>query len=269
MRSHGQPRNPPCHGREANGCSSPGRRSSNCSIAHLRARVIRRVVSRHRVDDRQGRSTGQSKPTPRALPPYLHRELLVDLWRQALLRAECRPEACLRPVLDIRAMRDAQSGARELIKDLTKDITAGGDKLPPELYAQWVKPTRLPGIWRMQEGGHCTSPRHRPDHAKDARAERRLLPAGSAEKPSLGWRVSVSGPRTSSPRSEGETDCARARRGPCPARTLASPLVDLRGRTAYKDRSGGPLGGPSGRDANERNAAGGPTHAHASNVLAG
>jgi hypothetical protein len=55
-------------------------------------------------------------------------------------------------VLDIRAMRDAQSGARELIKDLTKDITAGGDKLPPELYAQWVKPTRLPGIWRMQEG---------------------------------------------------------------------------------------------------------------------
>jgi hypothetical protein len=108
--------------------------------AHLRARVIRHVEWFRVIEWTIGKADQLGNPHLHLwlFAPYLDRELLVDLWRQALLRARCPPEACLRPVLDIRAMRHAQSGAQELIKYLTKDITAGGEKLPPELYAQVI-----------------------------------------------------------------------------------------------------------------------------------
>jgi hypothetical protein len=108
--------------------------------AHLRARVIRHVEWFRVIEWTIGKADQLGNPHLHLwlFAPYLDRELLVDLWRQALLRAGCPPDKCLRPVLDIRAMRDAQRGAQELIKYLTKDITAGGEKLPPELYAQVI-----------------------------------------------------------------------------------------------------------------------------------
>ena len=50
----------------------------------------------------------------------------------------CPPEHCASPVLDIRAMKDPRSGALELIKYLTKDISANGERLDAELYAQVI-----------------------------------------------------------------------------------------------------------------------------------
>ena len=108
--------------------------------AHLRERVIRHVEWFRVIEWTIGKADQLGNPHLHLwlFAPYLDRELLVNLWRQALLRAGCPPDKCLRPVLDIRAMRDAHTGAQELIKYLTKDITAGGEKLPPELYAQVI-----------------------------------------------------------------------------------------------------------------------------------
>jgi hypothetical protein len=108
--------------------------------AYLRERVIRRVEWFRVIEWTIGKADQLGNPHLHLwlFAPYLDRELLIDLWRAALLNAGCPPDACRRPVLDIRVMRDAQSGAQELIKYLTKDITAGGEKLPPALYAQVI-----------------------------------------------------------------------------------------------------------------------------------
>lgn len=82
--------------------------------AYLRERVIRRVEWFRVIEWTIGTADQLGNPHLHlwVFAPYLDRELLVDLWREALLRAGCPPEACRRPVLDIRAMRDARSGAR-------------------------------------------------------------------------------------------------------------------------------------------------------------
>ncbi len=66
--------------------------------------------------------------------PFLERDLLERWWREALI--ECSETApATRVIVDIREADD--SGAEhELIKYLTKDITADGNKLAPELYAE-------------------------------------------------------------------------------------------------------------------------------------
>jgi hypothetical protein len=40
------------------------------------------------------------------------------------------------PIIDIRAVSDPSSVALELVKYLTKDIDANGDKIDPDLYAK-------------------------------------------------------------------------------------------------------------------------------------
>lgn len=67
------------------------------------------------------------------LCPYIDRDRLVEMLREALNAVGC---GVAQPVLDIRAVKDGQGGAYELIKYLTKDITASGEKVPPNIYAQ-------------------------------------------------------------------------------------------------------------------------------------
>jgi hypothetical protein len=71
--------------------------------------------------------------------PYLDQGMLRDAWRAALLTAGCGSEACANPIVHIVAMKDPRAGALELIKYLTKDITAKGERLDPELYAEVYK----------------------------------------------------------------------------------------------------------------------------------
>jgi hypothetical protein len=66
--------------------------------------------------------------------PYLDRALLLDWWEAALQHEGCILDA--RPIIDIRAVDDAESVASELIKYLTKDIDANGQKIEPDLYAK-------------------------------------------------------------------------------------------------------------------------------------
>jgi hypothetical protein len=71
------------------------------------------------------------------LSPYLPRDDIELWWRQALdeqidgVRLE-------RVIIDIREVHN-DGAERELIKYLTKDITANGDKVAPELYAEVYK----------------------------------------------------------------------------------------------------------------------------------
>ncbi|MDQ2647190.1 MAG: protein rep [Myxococcota bacterium] len=66
--------------------------------------------------------------------PFLERDLLEQWWREALL--ECSATAPVTKVIvDIREV-DATGAEYELIKYLTKDITADGTKLAPELFAE-------------------------------------------------------------------------------------------------------------------------------------
>lgn len=67
------------------------------------------------------------------LCPFLDRDRLTLMLRDALNAVGCCVD---HPVLDIRAVKDGQGGAYELIKYLTKDITASGEKVPPNIYAQ-------------------------------------------------------------------------------------------------------------------------------------
>jgi len=67
------------------------------------------------------------------LCPFLDRDHLTLMLRDALDAVGCGVD---HPVLDIRAVKDGQGGAYELIKYLTKDITASGEKVPPNVYAQ-------------------------------------------------------------------------------------------------------------------------------------
>jgi hypothetical protein len=66
--------------------------------------------------------------------PYIDRDLLVDWWAIALAKQDCASDSEL--VVDIRAASAPESIAYELIKYLTKDIDANGEKLAPELHAK-------------------------------------------------------------------------------------------------------------------------------------
>jgi len=70
---------------------------------------------------------------------FLDREHVKGLWRTALIRAGCPAEHCREVIIDLREFREARSGAQELIKYLTKDIDANGDKVPPDVYAEVYK----------------------------------------------------------------------------------------------------------------------------------
>jgi hypothetical protein len=109
--------------------------------AYLLERVIKHVEWFRVIEWTVGESDQLGNPHLHLwlFAPYLDQAVLRDLWRHALLTAGCPPECCKTPIVDIRAMRDPASGAQELIKYLTKDIAAGGEKLPPELYAQVVQ----------------------------------------------------------------------------------------------------------------------------------
>ncbi|HEX2873168.1 MAG TPA: protein rep [Polyangiaceae bacterium] len=64
---------------------------------------------------------------------YLEHALVQDLWRRALARAGCVIDE---PIVHIEVVTDGQSAARELIKYMLKDITANGDKIPPDVFAR-------------------------------------------------------------------------------------------------------------------------------------
>lgn len=104
-------------------------------------RTIRRVEWLRVVEWTPGESDDAGHPHIHVwiFAPYLPRAALQDLWRRALLKAGCPPAACLEPIIDIRAMTDPRDGAQELIKYLTKDINANGEKLSPALYAQVIE----------------------------------------------------------------------------------------------------------------------------------
>jgi hypothetical protein len=63
---------------------------------------------------------------------YIDHALLRDLWRKALGSAGCViPE----PIVHIEGVRDPSAAARELIKYMLKDISASGEKIPPDVFA--------------------------------------------------------------------------------------------------------------------------------------
>jgi hypothetical protein len=70
------------------------------------------------------------------LSPFLPRETVERWWREALMETTHEPVA--KVIIDIREVQ-GNAAERELIKYLTKDITANGKKLAPELYAQVYK----------------------------------------------------------------------------------------------------------------------------------
>jgi hypothetical protein len=71
------------------------------------------------------------------LSPFLPRDELERWWREALAE-QTGCASVERVIIDIREVHD-EGAERELIKYLTKDITANGEKLAPELYAQVYK----------------------------------------------------------------------------------------------------------------------------------
>lgn len=108
---------------------------------HLREQVIKSVEWFRVIEWTMGNEDALGHPHLHLwlFAPYLDQSLLRDMWRSALLTIRCPPENCQFVVVDIRAMTDPRGGAQELIKYLTKDITAGGAKLPPTLYAQVIQ----------------------------------------------------------------------------------------------------------------------------------
>jgi hypothetical protein len=71
--------------------------------------------------------------------PFLDFGLVREWWARSLVEAGCSPDDVRRPIIDLREIEGSDGGARELIKYLTKDITANGDKVAPELYAEVYK----------------------------------------------------------------------------------------------------------------------------------
>jgi hypothetical protein len=63
--------------------------------------------------------------------PYIEQAQLRGWWATALNV----PDA----IVDVREVRDSNGAAQELIKYLTKDIDANGDKIAPSLYAEVYK----------------------------------------------------------------------------------------------------------------------------------
>ncbi len=107
---------------------------------YFKSRVIRRVEWLRVLEWTPGNTDQLGHPHLHLwfFAPYLDHEMLREYWRRALLAGGCPPEHCASPVLDIRAMKDPRSGALELIKYLTKDISANGERLDAELYAQVI-----------------------------------------------------------------------------------------------------------------------------------
>jgi len=68
------------------------------------------------------------------LSPFLPHDEIECWWREALAE-QTDLQGVTRVVVDIREVHD-DGAERELIKYLTKDITASGEKLAPELYAE-------------------------------------------------------------------------------------------------------------------------------------
>jgi hypothetical protein len=68
------------------------------------------------------------------LSPFLPREEIERWWREALAE-QTALAGVERVIVDIREVF-ADGAERELIKYLTKDVTASGEKIAPEIYAQ-------------------------------------------------------------------------------------------------------------------------------------
>jgi len=68
--------------------------------------------------------------------PFLPIEQLRAWWSGALRDVGCPLPAEQNAIIHIEQIRDEDGGARELIKYLTKDITAGGERVSPALYAE-------------------------------------------------------------------------------------------------------------------------------------
>ncbi|MEO7034460.1 MAG: hypothetical protein ABI548_11200 [Polyangiaceae bacterium] len=68
--------------------------------------------------------------------PFLPIEQLREWWSAALRDVGCPLSAEQNAIIHIEQIRDEDGGARELIKYLTKDITAGGERVSPTLYAE-------------------------------------------------------------------------------------------------------------------------------------
>jgi hypothetical protein len=68
------------------------------------------------------------------LSPFLPRDELERWWREALAE-QIKGPMVERVIIDIREVH-GESAERELIKYLTKDITANGEKVAPEIYAE-------------------------------------------------------------------------------------------------------------------------------------
>jgi hypothetical protein len=71
------------------------------------------------------------------LSPFLPHDELERWWREALIE-ETGDSNLKRVIVHIQEV-DENGAERELIKYLTKDITANGEKLAPELYAEVYK----------------------------------------------------------------------------------------------------------------------------------
>jgi hypothetical protein len=103
--------------------------------AYLRERVICRVQWYRVVEWTIGEADQRGNPHIHMwlFSPFLPYPVLREFLVRALAIAACD---CSCPVLHIQAVKDPHGGAHELIKYLTKDITANGDKVPPDVYAQ-------------------------------------------------------------------------------------------------------------------------------------
>jgi hypothetical protein len=69
--------------------------------------------------------------------PYLDRErLLLHAWQDSLVAAGYPPESMRDRALHVEEATGDAGSAAELIKYMTKDITADGERVPPHLYAE-------------------------------------------------------------------------------------------------------------------------------------
>ncbi len=71
--------------------------------------------------------------------PFLPGDEVRGWWREALFDAGLEPSFDQKLVLDLREITSPKGGVQELIKYLTKDIDAQGDKIAPEIYAEVYK----------------------------------------------------------------------------------------------------------------------------------
>ena len=101
---------------------------------HLRAHAIR-SVEWFRVFEWTSGDDGQGHPHFHVwmFSPSIDVELVRDWWSKALAADGCGARA--RVIVDIEAVTDPSSAARELIKYMLKDITANGEKIDPAVFA--------------------------------------------------------------------------------------------------------------------------------------